>query len=96
MGQGQRTNRLLIPQARAAMEKFKYEMAQEVGLNVMEGSYWGDIPSRQCGAVGGHMVRKMIRSYEEQLANQSPTTVSFNQAGQARTTLGTATANLNQ
>ncbi|MCR4420794.1 MAG: alpha/beta-type small acid-soluble spore protein [Clostridia bacterium] len=71
MGQGQRSNRIIIPEARAAMDRFKYEMAAEVGLNVGDGSYWGDIPSRQCGAVGGHMVRRMIQAYEQGLAGQT-------------------------
>ncbi|TDA65661.1 MAG: alpha/beta-type small acid-soluble spore protein [Clostridia bacterium] len=71
MGQGQKTNRIIVPQARAAMEKFKQESATEIGLNVSEGYYWGDIPSRQCGAVGGHMVRKMIQDYEQRLGGQA-------------------------
>lgn len=77
MGQGQRTNRIIIPEARAAMDRFKYEMAAEVGLNVGEGSYWGDIPSRQCGAVGGHMVRRMIQAYEQSLAGQAAAPQAF-------------------
>lgn len=68
MGQGQRSNRILVPQAQAAMNRFKYETAAEVGLNVTEGAYWGNFTSRDCGAVGGHMVRKMIQQYESQLA----------------------------
>ncbi len=72
MGLGQKNNRILVPEARPAMERFKYEAAQEVGLNVQEGAYWGDYPSRQCGAVGGHMVRKMIREYQQQLAQNNP------------------------
>jgi hypothetical protein len=56
------------------MDRFKYEMAAEVGLNVSEGYYWGDIPSRQCGAVGGHMVRRMIQAYEQSLAGQAAAT----------------------
>lgn len=71
MGQGQKTNRIIIPEARAAMERFKQETANEIGLNVTEGYYWGDVPSRQCGAVGGHMVRKMIQSYEQGLTGQA-------------------------
>ena len=68
MGLGQKRNKLIIPQAGAAMEKFKGEVAAEMGLNVYEGYYWGDVPSRVCGAVGGHMVKKMIEAYEQQLA----------------------------
>ena len=70
MAQGQNSNNILVPQAKKAMDQFKYEVAAEIGLNVKPGDYWGDIPSRLNGAVGGHMVRKMIQSYQEQLAQQ--------------------------
>jgi len=70
LAQGQRRNQILVPQARAAMDQFKYEVAAEIGLNVKPGDYWGDIPARLNGAVGGHMVRKMIQAYQEQLAQQ--------------------------
>ncbi len=72
MGLGQKRNQILVPEARAAMERFKYEAAQEVGLNVQEGAYWGDYTSRDCGAVGGHMVKRMIQEYEQSLANNVP------------------------
>lgn len=70
MAQGQNSNNILVPQAKKAMDQFKYEVAAEIGLDVKPGDYWGDIPSRLNGAVGGHMVRKMIQSYQEQLAQQ--------------------------
>ena len=73
MAQGQRTNNIMVPQARQAMDNFKYEVASEIGLNVKPGDYWGDIPARLNGAVGGHMVRKMIQEYQQQLAGQQPT-----------------------
>lgn len=69
MASGQRRNTILVPQARAAMDQFKYEVASSIGLNVKPGDYWGDIPSRLNGAVGGHMVRQMIQAYQESLAN---------------------------
>lgn len=68
MASGQKSNNILVPQARAAMEQFKYEVAAQIGLNVKPGDYWGDIPSRLNGAVGGHMVRQMIQSYQQNLA----------------------------
>lgn len=71
MAQGQRTNRIIVPEARAAMDEFKWETARELGINVPPGSYMGDIPSRQNGAIGGNMVRKMIQAYEESLAQGS-------------------------
>lgn len=70
MGLGQKRNRLLVPEAAAAMNQFKYEMAREVGLDVKDGSYWGNYTSRDCGAVGGHMVRQMIDQYQRALAGQ--------------------------
>ena len=51
-------NKLNIPEARAAMDKFKMESAQEVGVNLKEG-YNGDLTSREAGSVGGQMVKKM-------------------------------------
>jgi len=68
VAQGQKRNKLVIPEAAAAMEQFKWETAKEVGINLPPGSYMGDVPSRMNGAIGGHMVRKMIQAYEESLA----------------------------
>ena len=52
------SNKHVVPEARAAMEKFKMEAANEVGVN-LNNSYNGDITSRQAGSVGGQMVKKM-------------------------------------
>ena len=60
------TNKLNVPQARAAMDKFKMEAASEVGVNLKEG-YNGDLTSREAGSLGGQMVKKMIESYEKNL-----------------------------
>lgn len=56
----------LVPQAKAALDKFKMEAAAEVGVNLSNG-YNGDITARQAGSVGGQMVKKMIESYENGL-----------------------------
>ena len=58
-----KSNKLNVPEARAAMDKFKMEAASEVGVNLKEG-YNGDLTSRQAGSVGGQMVKKMIEAYE--------------------------------
>ena len=60
------TNKLNVPQARAAMDKFKMEAANEVGVNLKDG-YNGDLTSREAGSVGGQMVKEMIESYEKNL-----------------------------
>ena len=59
-------NKLNIPEAKAAMNKFKMEAASEVGVNLKQG-YNGDLTSREAGSVGGQMVKKMIESYEKNL-----------------------------
>jgi hypothetical protein len=50
------------------MEQFKWETAAELGIQVPQGGYMGDLPSRVNGAIGGNMVRKMIAAYEQSLA----------------------------
>ena len=56
----------MVPNAREAMNKFKMEAANEVGVNLKQG-YNGDLTSKQAGSVGGQMVKKMIESYENGL-----------------------------
>ena len=52
------TNKINVPEARAAMDKFKMEAAAEMGVNLKHG-YNGDLTSREAGSVGGQMVKKM-------------------------------------
>ena len=60
------SNKINVPEAREAMDKFKMEAANEVGVNLKDG-YNGDITARQAGSVGGQMVKKMIEAYENGL-----------------------------
>lgn len=60
------SNKLNIPEAKAAMNKFKMEAASEVGVNLKQG-YNGDLTSREAGSVGGQMVKKMIEAYERSM-----------------------------
>ena len=53
-----KSNKINVPEARAAMDKFKMEAANEVGVNLKEG-YNGNLSSREAGSVGGQMVQKM-------------------------------------
>ncbi|MCL4424403.1 MAG: alpha/beta-type small acid-soluble spore protein [Firmicutes bacterium] len=71
MAQGQETGgRLLVPQAKQAMDSFKYEVARELNITPPQGGYWGNMPARDCGAVGGHMVRRMIQIAEQSLSGR--------------------------
>ena len=57
------SNKSLVPEAKEALNKFKMEAANEVGVNLKQG-YNGDITARQAGSIGGEMVKRMIESYE--------------------------------
>ena len=59
-------NKNVVPEARAALDKFKMEAASEVGVNLKQG-YNGDLTSQQAGSIGGQMVKKMIQQYENGL-----------------------------
>ena len=58
-------SRINIPEAGAALDNMKYEVAPEVGVNLKQG-YNGDLTARENGYVGGYMVKKMIEDYERQ------------------------------
>lgn len=61
-----RSNRVLVPQAKAGLDRFKMEAAKEVGVNLKEG-YNGDLTSREAGSIGGQMVKRMVEAYEKNL-----------------------------
>ena len=73
MGSGQRSNNLMVKEATQAMDQFKYEVANELNINTqpIQGDYWGYMTARDCGAVGGHMVKRMIEAAERSLADQA-------------------------
>ena len=56
----------VVPEAKDALNRFKMEAANEVGVNLKQG-YNGDLTSKQAGSIGGQMVKKMIESYENSM-----------------------------
>ena len=62
------SNNMEVPEAKNAMDRFKMEVASEIGVNLKEG-YNGDLTSAQAGSIGGEMVKKMIMKQEEQMKN---------------------------
>ena len=68
MANSNNSNRKLVPEAMDALDKFKYEVASEVGVTLKDG-YNGDISSRDAGRIGGNMVKKMIQQVENNMAN---------------------------
>jgi len=65
----QRNNKIVVPEAKAAMEQFKMQAANEVGVQLNQG-YNGQLTSREAGSIGGQMVKKMIESYENNLSSK--------------------------
>ena len=63
------SNRVEVPQAREALNHFKMEVANELGVPLKQG-YNGDLTSKQNGSVGGEMVKRMIRSQEQAMSGQ--------------------------
>ena len=69
MANNNSSNRTAVPEAKGALNKFKYEVANEIGVPLTDG-YNGDLTSRQNGSVGGYMVKKMIEEQEKQMAGK--------------------------
>ena len=67
--QNNSSNRMEVPEAKEAMNRFKMEVASELGVPLKEG-YNGDLTSRQNGSVGGEMVRRMIKKQEQEMSGK--------------------------
>lgn len=65
-----RSNRTVVPEAKNALDKFKLEVANELGITNYDQIDKGNLTSRENGYVGGNMVKKMVESYERSIANK--------------------------
>lgn len=63
------SNKTSVPEAKSAMNKFKMEVANEIGVPLSDG-YNGNLTSAQNGSVGGYMVKKMIEAQEREMASK--------------------------
>jgi len=68
--QSRSSNVLVVPQATAALERMKYEVAQELGIQLPQDGYYGFMATRDTGAIGGHITRRLVQIAEQQLAGQ--------------------------
>ena len=59
----------MVPEAKQALNNMKYEIANELGINLKQG-YNGDLPSRQAGYIGGYMVKRLVEQAERQMAGK--------------------------
>ena len=69
MANSNNSNKKLVPEAKEALNRFKYEVANEVGVTLKDG-YNGNLSSRDAGRIGGNMVKKMIQQVENNMANK--------------------------
>ena len=63
------SNKKVVPEAKEALNRFKYEVANVVGVTLKDG-YNGNLSSRDAGRIGGNMVKKMIQQVENNMANK--------------------------
>ena len=64
------SNQLVVPQARAALEQMKYEVAQELGIQLPQDGYYGNMTTRDMGSIGGYITRRLVQIAEQQLAGR--------------------------
>lgn len=67
-GQSRSSNTLVVQQASNALEQLKYEAAQELGIQIPQDGYYGYMATRDTGAIGGHITRKLVQIAEQQLS----------------------------
>ncbi len=62
------SNTLVVQQARAALDQMKYEVAQELGIQIPQDGYYGYMATRDTGAIGGNITRRLVQLAEQQLS----------------------------
>ncbi|WP_261304552.1 alpha/beta-type small acid-soluble spore protein [Paenibacillus andongensis] len=67
MARRRNSNTLVVQQARAALEQMKYEVAQELGIQIPQDGYYGYMATRDTGAIGGNITRRLVQLAEQQL-----------------------------
>ncbi|MDF2964555.1 MAG: spore protein [Paenibacillus sp.] len=67
-GQSRSSNQLVVQQSASALEQLKYEVAQELGIQIPQDGYYGYMATRDTGAIGGHMVRRLVQIAEQQIS----------------------------
>jgi len=71
MNQNNRSsNNLVVPQATAALDQMKYEIAQELGIAIPSDGYYGNMATRDTGSIGGYITKRLVQMAEQQLAGQ--------------------------
>lgn len=71
MSRRSRRNNLVVPQASAALDRLKAEAAQELGIQMSNDGYYGNMTTREAGSIGGSMTRRLVQLAEQQLSSRS-------------------------
>ena len=71
MANSRSSNSLVVPQASAALDQMKFEIAQELGIQIPQDGYYGHMTTRDTGTIGGYITRRLVQMAEEQLAGRS-------------------------
>jgi len=71
MASDRNSNQLVVQQARAALDRMKYEIAQELGISFAQDGYHGDMMTKDAGRIGGNITRRLVQIAEQQLAGQA-------------------------
>ncbi|MWC29523.1 alpha/beta-type small acid-soluble spore protein [Paenibacillus sp. MMS18-CY102] len=71
MAQSRSSNTLVVPQARMALEQLKFEIAQELGIQLPQDGYYGNMTTFEVGSIGGNITRRLVQIAEQQLSGQS-------------------------
>ncbi|KRE49606.1 alpha/beta-type small acid-soluble spore protein [Paenibacillus sp. Soil522] len=64
------SNQILVPGARAALEQLKFEVAQELGIQLPQDGYYGNMTTRDMGSIGGFITRRLVQLAEQQLVGR--------------------------
>ncbi|CAM4318530.1 hypothetical protein FHS16_000789 [Paenibacillus endophyticus] len=68
---GSRSNQLVVPQANQAIQQLKLEAAQELGVQIPQDGYYGNVSTRDAGSLGGYITKKLVQIAEQQLSGGS-------------------------
>lgn len=69
-GRSNRSNNLVVPQANSALQQMKYEAAQELGVQIPQDGYYGNMTSRETGSLGGYITKRLVQMAEQQLSGR--------------------------
>lgn len=71
MSNQSRTNNLVVPQATAALQQMRNEIASELGIPLSQDGYYGNYTSRDMGSIGGYMTKRLVQIAEQSLSGRS-------------------------